>query len=232
MFAILDAMIDAHEACCNPFFEHGKRQGWTREELSAFSPDYYHWVLSFPRILAGLVNNVQDEKSWFFLTQILFSELGSGNEDRMHFRLLGDLLVKLGLKREEIAAGPRYAETIELVEGLERIYKDRNLLSGMGAQYALEKQAFPMLAQLYDGFRHFDGLSASDFEYFEIHLVEEPEHLRCMQECIGHYMSTPEDQDRVVAGAQQCLDLIAAFWRRQHTAVTTVHQELAVATNL
>lgn len=228
MFAILDELIDGHEACSNDFFEHGKTRGWTFEELAAFAPDYYLWVRSFPRILAGLVNNVRDDRSCFFLTQILFSELGSGVEERTHFRLLGQVLEKLGLQAAEIATGPRYAETRQLVEGLESLYKDRDVLRAMGAQYALEKQAFPMLAQLYAGFRHFQQLEGPDFEYFEIHLVEEPEHLRCMQQCIGHYLRSPGDQEMVVAGVQRCLDLIAAFWRREYAAVVAVREGSAM----
>lgn len=219
---MLDHLIDAHEACENAFFVRARADRWSRSQLQRFGADYRYWIASFPGILGGLIGRTRDCEFQFFLTQILFSELGSGQPDQMHFRLFERILSKLGLTREEIQAGPRFSETCNLVDGMRQLYQHDDILRAMGAQYALERQAFPMIEKLYVGFKHYRQLTREDFEYFEVHLVEEPEHLRCMEECMGRCMSKPEDVERVSVGARACLDLIAAFWRRMYKEVTAL----------
>ncbi len=221
-FALLDRIIDGHEACDNEFFDLGRNIGWTREQLEKYSLDYRYWIRAFPGILAALIGRSPDPEFQFFMTQILHSELGSGDRTRMHFRLFERILRKLGLSDAEIESGPKFEETRWLVSGMFALYGDKDLLRAMGAQYALEKQAFPMIEKLYLGFKHYKELTRDDLEYFELHLVEEPEHLACMQECMARCVESPSDASRVEAGALACLDLIAAFWRRMYAEVTRV----------
>lgn len=221
-FRDVDGTVDAHEACENEFFATCRRRLWSEREIRAVMPNYFSWIRAFPGILGGLIGNTRDPDFQFFLTEILFSELGCGDPERMHFKLFERILRKLGLSEEEIHTGPRFAETRELVEGMRRLYLEEDILRAMGAQYALERQAFPMIEKLYVGFKHFDNLTREDFEYFELHLVEEPEHLRCMQECMARCMSSTEDAARVETGARECLDLIAAFWRRMYAEIVAL----------
>lgn len=222
MFESLHKLIDSHEACDNPFFNLGRAWPWRVGQLRTFCPDYYAWIKSFPSILSGLIANTCDLDFQFFLTQILFSELGSGDVERMHFKLFERILRKLGLSDEEINAGARFRETHDLIEGMCQLYRHEDILRAMGAQYALERQAFPMIDKLYVGFKHYENLTRDDFEYFELHLVEEPEHLACMEECMQRCVGAPEEPARVEAGAKECLELIAAFWRRMYRELTDV----------
>ena len=223
-FSELDDLIDSHQACENNFFGRARERQWSYKQLLAFAPDYYYWVMSFPGILAELIGNVRDQDSQFFLTQILFSELGSGSKKRMHFKLLRDILQQLGLSESQIESGPNYQETKILVEGMRHLYRHQDILQAMGAQYALEKQAFPMIEKLYDGFKHYNKLTKEDFEYFELHLVEEPEHLECMQQCMVNYMNSLSDLSQIKTGAIECLSLIANFWRRQFKEVSALER--------
>jgi pyrroloquinoline quinone (PQQ) biosynthesis protein C len=132
----------------------------------------------------------------------------------MHYKLFGKALQSLGLSKAEINAGPRFTHTSELVSGMQHLYQNSDIRRGMGAQYALERQAFPMIDNLHKGFGHYTDLTDADFEYFKLHLVEEPEHLKSMQESVARYVSSPEDVSVIKAGATECLDLIASFWQR------------------
>lgn len=218
----VDEIVDTHSACENAFFKRLRGDALNQRQLGTFGSDYLYWISSFPGILAGLIATTSDARFQFFLTEILFSELGSGDPERMHFRLFARLLGKLGVTLADTHSGPRFVETRALVEGMRQLYRDEDILHAMGAQYALERQAFPMIEKLYVGFKHYSELTRDDCEYFELHLVEEPEHLRCMQECMKRCIARPEDIERVKAGAVACLDLIAAFWRRMYEEVTAL----------
>jgi len=223
-FHELDLGVDVHEACSNAFFRLGRDSTWSRGQIAVFAPDYLFWVRSFPSILAGLVANVRDEESRLFLTEILYSELGSGTPETMHFKLFQDFLLSLGVGEEDIKSAPRYEETTSLVGGMRTLYSHRDVLIALGAQYALEKQAFPMIEQLYAGFKRCSAGGAPRFEYFDLHLVEEPKHLECMRRCVLRHLCTVEDKSRVAQGANECLDLIGGFWRRQFIEVSKLQE--------
>lgn len=215
VFDNLDNLIMGHSACNNDFFYSISKKKMNPNQVRAFAPDYFFWVKSFPGILAGLIYNINDTETQFYLSQILFSELGSGFKDKMHFKLLADTFKAVGLSDIQINTGPQYQETKDLVNGMHGLYSNKDFLLAMGAQYALEKQAFPMIENLYKGFKNFTNLSKEDFEYFELHLTEEPEHLKFMQDGIVRLAVNRDDIERTLTGASKCLDLIANFWERQ-----------------
>jgi pyrroloquinoline quinone (PQQ) biosynthesis protein C len=218
----LDSLVDSHEACENGFFARSRMKGWSVDQLAAFGPEYQYFTASFPGILAGLISTVDDDDTRFFLTEILYSELGSGSPARSHHKLFRQLLVAIGLSGAQIDAGPRFEETTALVDGMRNLYKGSDVLKAMGAQYALERQAFPMIRNLYKGFAFDNGLVPGDLEFFGLHLVEEPKHLDCMRNCIGRYARTPEYLSRVRAGSIEFLELMAAFWRRLFAEVSAL----------
>jgi pyrroloquinoline-quinone synthase len=214
-FDNLDRAIETHEACHNEFFVMLSCPQWSHARLAAFSHEYYYWIRSFPGILASLVANVNDEESRFFLVEILHSELGSGHSERAHHKLFKQLVLSLGVAEEEIHSRCYWAETEALVTGMLTLYGDSCICRALGAQYALEKQALPMIQNLDRGLRCLQHVKDSPFDYFDLHMMEEPEHLRCMQECVTRHLGHAEDRDEVSRGAFDCLSLIATFWRRQ-----------------
>lgn len=215
MYGELDQLIDSHEATNNAFFTSIAERTLSPEELARFGPEYYYWIKRFPAILASLMARTPDSELQAFLSEILFSELGSGDTDRMHFLLFGQILERLGVDAATIESGPKRRATERLVSGMLELYSHEDLVRAMGAQYALERQAFAMIERLYEGFKRFDTLTSEDFGYFEIHLVEEPEHLDAMLRCMARCIRTKEEVDRAISGASACLDLIAGFWNDQ-----------------
>jgi len=214
----LDFAIDHHAACDNVFFRWVELNKLSTLQLRSYAPDYFFFIRSFPAILSTLIANVRDDWSRFFLAQILFSELGSGNEERMHFKLFARLLSKLGMTEEEINSGPKHEQTKRLVDGMLSLYSDPNPAKALGAQYALEKMALPMIEKLYRGFKHYD-LSIEDMDYFELHLVDEPEHLDCMRRCIAAYIGDSSSEEEVMTGACSLLNLFADFWKKEYEVI-------------
>lgn len=211
--------IDSHPACNNEFFAHIAKHGLSAGTLRAFIHDYYYWISSFPAILGAAIANDVDPATRYALTQILHSELGSGDPERMHFRLFANLASGLGVRCERVSTEVVRPETKALVHGMKELYGGPDICAALGAQYALERQAFPMITHLARGFKHPSSLRATDYTYIDIHLVEEPEHLSQMNDCLVRCVRTSRDVASARGGAVACLDLIASFWRATWRAI-------------
>jgi pyrroloquinoline quinone (PQQ) biosynthesis protein C len=63
-------------------------------------------------------------------------------------------------------------------------------------------------------------------EYFTLHIAQDLEHGRLLRMALARYAETPENQERIIAGARASLDARARFWDGLHRAV---FQDLAGA---
>lgn len=205
--------IPQHPAVKNKFFNHIRQTPLSREELVRFGSQYYRWVEAFPKILAGLAFNVDNDDCRFEVTQILYSELGKGDKRAIHSRLLLDVFEALDISRDELLSIPAGPATTGLIDGLNTLYHDSSTPTALGAQLALEGMALHMITQLYDGFQHY-RLSPKELSYFTLHLVEEKEHIDWAITAIENNRIT-----QCVLGFKQCLDLIAAFWSATYVFV-------------
>jgi len=219
MLGQLERQIHNSTACINPFFESAKEKGWTKQQLNLFAPDYYAWVESFPRTLASLVAHAPTDTIRRHLTEILFQELGEQNEEKMHYKLLRSLLFRLGVKVSSLDQAPKYDETVALINGMSELYSDPTIGKALGAQFALECQATVMTENLLQGFRKFSELEQKDFEYFDLHIIAEPQHYRIMQRCVQPLMNTPGFVSGFNIGALTLVEMIGNFWARLHKKV-------------
>jgi len=210
----LDRQIEGHPGYNNKFFQHCRRRRLTLSKLKELAPDYYHFIRTFPKCLAALVSAVTEEDSRFFLTGILFEEMGSGVPSGAHFKLFSRLMEGLGVASNELAAGPHFDETSLLASGMMHLYTSEDLLVALGAQYALEKKAIVMIASMRDGFLGIREALGVSMEYFDVHMVAEPKHHQLMVECVNRYLVSDREVQRLMAGARQLLDLFEPFWNR------------------
>jgi pyrroloquinoline-quinone synthase len=215
----LDQIIE-----CEPAFSRGflhESPPWSLAQVKIVAPDYFAFVRHFPRCLARLIGNVDDEPSRIYLTSILHEELGEGNPERVHHRLFSNLLTNLGLSLEDIDSQTN-RETERHRNELERLYGHNDILVALGAQYALEKQAQRMLGGVRRGFSH---VLVREEEYFTVHERQEPEHHQRMMECLNSHIGSRKDLDRVIAGARQLMDSLNGFWQGiEKNLSRTAHQ--------
>ena len=210
-------MKDARTRCLP---KHARR--WNSCLRQLFGTEYHHGMSIFRGIVDGLVGNTGESKFQFFLTQILLAEVGCDDPEQMQFNVFGRILRKLGLTKGGIHAEPRFGERRKLVEGMRRLCQQEYIVRGMGAQCALEGQAFSMMERLCVAFAQYENLTSADCEQFDLRLVGEREHLSWTWKCVRRSKTSAEGVVRVEGGARECWDLIAALWRPVHVASTAL----------
>jgi len=207
----LDAVVSSSHATQNPFLQRGHKGGWTFGDVRTFGPEYLHWITAFPGILAKGVSNARDDDTRAFLTEILFEELGRGRREYRHSNLFWRFLRDLGVTY--FSTTPRLPETRALIRGMGDLYSHRRVATMLGAQYALEHQAVPMIASMFAGVRPLlRDITRTDIMYFELHTASEPLHARVMRRCIARYVGSPADTSSALRGARGVLNLITNFW--------------------
>lgn len=212
-FEKLDAMIRAHDAWKNRFFE-ACDDGLPLEMLRKVCPEYLYLTAAFPGILAHLVSRTCGGAQ-FHLVSILYSELGSGVEYHAHSRLFRILCEEVGAPDLSSHEVPRLRSTRTTVDGLRGVYRDSPLLESMGAQYALECQADNMLRKFRRAFVLFDRSKAGESEgmtFFKVHETDEPQHTEAMQKALLRCMKSEGQLTEIQKCVQDCLDLLAGFW--------------------
>lgn len=209
MFDDVDELIRSHEAWSNGFFAYAATgPKWTSSDLAAFGWEYFWFTKAFPGILTQLAARVDDDYLRGFLIEIIYSELGKENRQRMHSELYRRLLSDTPQPPDQ---GPRLPTTIQLIDGLNELYTSAPLPVALGAQYALERQAENMLQRFHVGF---ERAGATDFqrEFFAVHEVDEPDHITAMQGALSRFLNEHQERPAVLAGVRRCLDLFAGFW--------------------
>jgi hypothetical protein len=141
--------------------------------------------------------------------------MGGENRASAHYWLFRKALTTSGIAEEQIGQAPRFAESRNLVDGIDRLFVVDDLPVALGAGYALEAQADSMIKGLHIGFRQF-RLEGSNVEFFDVHRRDEPAHKEYVRKCL---LADPALQGRgaeIARGARELLGLFAALWERIH----------------
>jgi pyrroloquinoline quinone (PQQ) biosynthesis protein C len=224
--------ITNHPALENAFYREWMSRGMSIEELEVFARNYGAWVKSFPDALATLIVTTNNLEAKGEYVKTLYSEMGYGHPDKAHSVLLDaffkELARKMGqasrLDRErlesEVALLP---STAGLIEGERELYSD--VLKSVGAQLALEWQAYTMLRKLYDGARNYLPLwsDPDEFheacEYFYTHIgAAEKDHKEESLNAAKPYAADDRGLARIIEGYNRHLELISNFWKGLYDA--------------
>ncbi len=235
--------ITRHRALDNSFYGMWTESTVPIEGLEVFARNYGAWVRSFPDSLAVLITHTDDLEAKGEYVKTLYSEMGYGKSEKAHSVLLDNFLSELAaqLGHEGRLSRSRLEKEIELlpatrklIEGEHELYKS-HLLS-VGAQLALEWQAFTMLRKVYDGARNYISLwdDPDAFheacEYFYVHIGEaEKEHKVESLTAAKRYALDDDSLGQIVDGYERHLSLIGDFWEGIHAEIANLSAGREVA---
>ncbi|MCD6045066.1 MAG: hypothetical protein K0R48_229 [Gammaproteobacteria bacterium] len=218
--------IKSHQSVNNQFYDI-----WMNEELSAqgisiFARNYWEWAYQFPIILAGLIARTENIAARTEYTKTLFSEMGDGDVNRVHstlFEVFHDCLTtQMGNPQQTLAKikhiTPLLNGTQKLISWQKEVYST-NPAVAVGAQLALEWQAYTMLSKLYEGARNYMHLwkNMDDFhgacEFFYAHIgAAEKEHKKESINAAERLIHEGAPFADIELGFNKNLELIANFW--------------------
>jgi pyrroloquinoline quinone (PQQ) biosynthesis protein C len=226
--------ITTHPALDNAFYREWMSRGMAIEELELVARNYGAWVKSFPDALAILVLSTSDLDAKTEYVKTLYSEMGYGNTSKAHSLLLEAFFTELAgkLGQESRLDRERLEREIEILPSTERLIAgERTLyqdgLKSVGAQLALEWQAYTMLRQLYEGARNYLPLwpNPDEFheacEYFYTHIgAAEKDHKEESLKAVTQYMSDEDTLAQILDGYHRHLELISGFWEGLYNATS------------
>lgn len=235
--------IKTHPALDNPFYDDWMSRKLAMEELRVVARNYGAWVKSFPDSLGLLVADTDDLDAKIEYVKTLYSEMGYGNPAKVHWVLLDSFFKELADRMGDATALDRVRlerevellpGTAALIQGEMELYRDS--LRSVGAQLALEWQAYTMLRKLYEGARNYQSLwpDSDGFheacEYFYAHIgAAEKDHKDESLNAAKKYAVDEESVTKIFDGFNRHLDLIAAFWRGLRTATGEISGNLSAA---
>jgi pyrroloquinoline quinone (PQQ) biosynthesis protein C len=226
--------INKHPAVDNDFYTAWMSRYFGMEELEVVARNYGAWVRSFPDALAILVAGSTDVDAKTEYVKTLYSEMGYGKAEKAHSVLLDSFFEQLAkqlgfearLDRARLESQvPLLASTTALIEGEHALYSDPQ--RSIGAQLALEWQAYTMVRKLYEGARNYmrfwpdpDGFHEA-CEYFYAHIgAAEKDHKEESLNAARHFAASEQGVRNMIDGYDRHLGLIASFWEGVYQAAT------------
>ena len=226
--------IKDHPSLDNAFYRAWMSRDFGIEELELVARNYGAWVKSFPDALAILVAGSGDIHAKTEYVKTLYSEMGYGNPEKAHSVLLDEFFEQLAsrLGRKTKLSRNRLEQEVELlsstkalIEGEQELYRDPQ--RSIGAQLALEWQAYTMVRKLYEGARNYMGLwpDPDGFheacEYFYAHIgAAEKDHKEESMSAASRYAVSEQSMRDMIEGYERHLYLIACFWEGLYRAIT------------
>lgn len=209
-----------HGAINNSYLDRFQGGDLTDAELKEFAIEFYSFARFFPQILVSQLVNTEDEKVAEELTKVLYSELGDGRAGHRHELLYRDFLRSIGVEVHEAMSRPMLPSTRAYIEGMERLYSDRNHAKALGASFGLENMAITMWDHLIPGLTSlkFNRYPQMNITYFTFHRELESTHEQAMEQAVaaveGASNGGISDGDKVCFqdGVNAVLSYLEGFW--------------------
>lgn len=196
----------------NVFYQTFRKSPLPLDVLKEVCQQYYLYIRTFPQILSGLAPRVDDELIRMKISRTVVSELGDGIGDA-HFLMFEQVLKGVGVVLDDYRTVQHAPEAEELVASLRRLFLEDSPNCAIGAHYVIEEFGFPMIVNLYEGFRLYSGWEHEDYNYFYLHILIESNHVDWIQDALLAAASDPSAREEIISGAAQVLDALNAFWK-------------------
>ncbi|MEU1122537.1 iron-containing redox enzyme family protein [Streptomyces sp. NPDC005899] len=211
VIARIKQMIDDSGINENAFYQTLRKEPLPKEVLKEVFQQYYYYIRTFPQILAGLAARVDDEFIRLKSARTVVSELGDGHGDA-HYIMFEKALAGIGVELDDYRTVKHAPEAEQLVANLRRLFLDESSNYSVGAHYVIEEFGFPMIVNLYEGFRLYDGWEHEDYNYFYLHILIEANHVDWVQDALLAAAKEETAREELIQGAAQVLDALTTFW--------------------
>ena len=197
----------------------------TQSELRELFAEYRVFTIQFADDLSLLVAKLPHGKLKSMMAELVYEELGEGDPDRSHLKLLDDFIVSLGAPREELGRQT-------MPENLALLQVQRNLvlekpstygvaLRGMGGECICQTYLTVMHDYLCENSYIKENKSSLDWRWWDIHTGEvDIGHNQMVKAAIDDLMrEDPDSIDELASGYRRAKELLEGFWENIYRLV-------------
>jgi pyrroloquinoline-quinone synthase len=205
--SLLTERIQQYDLLCHPFYKAWSAGELTRDELRAYSEEYYPHVAAFPGYLAQLGLRLEEGELRRAVLANMADEKGgedsSGNTEPSHAELWLDFVEGLGGSR--IPVRETIAEVRQLISFFERVASEGTSEEALAAFYAYESQV-PRVAREKDrGLRELYAADEKTRGYFTLHAIADVHHSQVWRKQLEKLVNAnpdPEAAEKALASAE------------------------------
>jgi pyrroloquinoline-quinone synthase len=212
VIANIKTMIDQSKLNVNEFYKTFRKTKLPLPVLKRIFQQYYYYIRTFPQILSGTAYRVEDEFIRMKLSRTVVSELGDNHGDP-HFKMFEKVLTSIGVVLDDWKNCVYIPEAEQLVLGLRNLFLEKPTTYSIGAHCVIEEIGLTMIAELYEGFRQYEGWKVEDFLYFYLHLLIESQHVDWIQDAVRRGAQNPQAVVEIEKGATEVIKLLNSFWK-------------------
>ncbi|WNJ96290.1 iron-containing redox enzyme family protein [Vibrio ruber] len=211
IISTIKEMIEESGINHNDFYKTFQQEPLPLNKVKEIFQQYYYYIRTFPQILSGLAPRVEDELIRLKISRTVVSELGDGHGDP-HYIMFEKSLSAIGVTLDDYKEASYIPEAESLVSNLERLFLKESPNYAIGAHYVIEEFGYPMIVNLYEGFRLYDSWEHEDFNYFYLHILIECNHVDWIQDALISAATDEQAKDELLSGAAQVLEVLMNFW--------------------
>lgn len=201
----MQSRISNYDLLCHPFYQAWSEGTLTRDDLRAYSADYYHHVAAFPTHLASYYSRLPEGELRRAVVQNLADEEGlDGNpSSRPHSEMWLDFAEGMGADRAEAPKGEPIAEVAGLIEHFRCVAREGSDAEALATFYAYESQVPRVAKEKARGLREMYGADAKTCGYFTLHTTADVYHSNVWRDQLSNSIAEDaEAQERALVAAE------------------------------
>lgn len=205
----LEEKIQKRHMLAHSFYTRWQSGQLSRDELRGYSKEYYAFEQEFPRFISAIHSRCEDaEMRQHLLDNLVDEERGKENHPELWLRFAEGL----GVDRGDVKSHFRSDETEHLLRVFRKHCNSENILDGLAALYAYERQQPDVARQKIDGLRAFYNITdESTVSFFKAHQVYDVYHAEAEISILASLCKTEADEVRVAAVVEETLNALYDF---------------------
>lgn len=181
----------------------------TKPELQGYAKEYYQFEKEFPRFVSATHSRCNDlTMRQVLLENLIDEERGEENHPELWLRFAEGL----GLTREEVGSHFRSDETEHLLRVMRHHTSSPNVIDGLAALYAYERQQPDIMRQKVEGLKNFYGVSDDRAtSFFKVHETADVYHAEGEMSVLSELCQDEDCEKRAMVVAEETLHCLHDF---------------------
>ena len=205
----LEEIIQKRHMLGHSFYLRWQSGKLSREELQGYSKEYYSFEQEFPRFISAIHSRCENaEMRQHLLDNLIDEERGTENHPELWLRFAEGM----GVDRSAVKAHFRSDETEHLLRVFRKHCNSDNIVDGLAALYAYERQQPDIARQKIDGLRCFYNVTdESTVAFFKAHQTYDVYHAEAEISLLSALCTDEVTEARVAAVVLETLNALYDF---------------------